>query len=184
MWTGNRCFSRVVCGAILAWALGSCAPGTAAHQPLASTSRAEAAWWYTLAVEPRNTHVRTIAVVEFNPEWVAATILGEAEVRRLVSPDAFAAYRDSDLTFAVTRDLDLDGTAEDIFVGTFGIRSGTRGRFLAVARDGRLVQHFEQPGSAGFSALLAVDEGVRWYKCLECGDYDLLRWTGGTYVLE
>ena len=73
---------------------------------------------------------------------------------------------------------------EEVFVGTYETRSGDRGRFLAVSSAGRLVRHFAHAGSAGFSALLPMQDGVRWYKCLECGEYELLRWSSGAYVLE
>lgn len=111
-------------------------------------------------------------------------MLTEEALARHVLPGQLAVYRSSGLAFVVSRDLDHDGTDEEVFVGTYETRSGDRGRFLAVSSAGRLVRHFAHAGSAGFSALLPMQDGVRWYKCLECGEYELLRWSSGAYVLE
>lgn len=70
-------------------------------------------------------------------------------------------------------------------MGVFETGSGDKGRFLAITRDGALLQHFEHSGEAGFSTLLpyGTDE-VRWYSCMECGDFESLKWSGRSYVLE
>ncbi|MCE7033187.1 hypothetical protein LY625_11265 [Lysobacter sp. GX 14042] len=142
------------------------------------------AWWYDLELDPVDGEVRGIPVGEFDPGWAAASGLGEEELALHVAPAGLAALRDAGLYFVTSQDLDLDGVVEDVFVGTYEAQDGGRGRFLAISRGGRLLRHFVQSGSAGFSALLPVQGGVRWYKCLECGEYELLRWTGGSYVLE
>ena len=182
MWTGSF---RWVPAVVLTAALASCASPGVPQEPVARESGLpDAAWWYGLELEPRGGEVRGIAVAEFSPDWSTATALGEQMLARHVPAEGFAPYRASGFSFVVTQDLDGDGAGEEVFVGTFETRSGTRGRFLAVSREGRLVQHFEHSGSAGFSALLPVEGGVRWYKCLDCGEYESLSWTGGSYVLD
>lgn len=184
MWIGKSCLSQVVPAAILAMALASCASSDASLLEVAKDGgNPDVAWWYDLELEPRGGEVRGIPVGEFDPGWSAAAAFREEELAHHL-PDGLAAYRDSGLSFAVMQDLDRDGTDEEVFVGTYETGNGTRGRFLAVSSAGRLVRHFEHSGSAGFSALLPVKAGVRWYKCLECGEYELLRWTGESYVLE
>lgn len=185
MWTGKSRMARVATAALLATALVSCASPTRPERITGENGvHPEAAWWYNLEVEPRSGVVRGIPIGEFDPGWVAASILEEEELARHQVTDGIAVYRNSGLSFAVTRDLDRDGNGEEVFVGTYETRSGTRGRFLAVSNEGRLLRHFVHPGSAGFSALLPVRDAVRWYKCLECGEYELLRWNGDAYALE
>lgn len=181
MWIG-KCFPRLLASVLLVSAMASCASG--ASLEVEHGSQPAVAWWYDFELEPRDGNVRGIPVDELDPDWIAASILDEGVLAQSVSRESLATYQSSGLRFAVTGDLDSDGIAEDAFVGTFEARDGSRGRFLAVAHEGRLVRHFLQAGDAGFSALLPVDGGVRWYTCLQCGEYELLRWSGGSYVLE
>lgn len=182
MWTGNR-FVQLASAVLLALLASSCA----SHAVRGGADVAEqpaAAWWYEFEQEPQGYVVKGIPIGEFDSGWAAAIVLRDDELAHRVSGAGLAVYLDSGLSFVAEQDLDLDGVDEKMFVGTFEDSDGTRGRFLAVSREGRLVRHFEHAGSAGFSALLPVEDGVRWYKCLECGEYELLRWTGESYVLD
>lgn len=144
-----------------------------------------AAWWYDIAFTPASTAVEGIPVDRFNPSWRAASALDGTLLHGRIPEAAIAHYTGSGFSFRLHADLDKAGGGEEIFVGVFETGSGSKGRFLAITRDGALLQHFEYPGEAGFSALLAngTDE-VRWYSCMECGDYESLKWSGQSYVLE
>lgn len=180
MWIGDP--GRLLLSAALAMALASCASRDLPE--VESGAQPAAAWWYDFELDPGDFQVHGIPVSEFDPNWTAATVLDDEKLGRRVPGGALETFQDSGLRLVVTEDLDLDGVGEEAFVGTYQLADGTRGRFLAVSREGRLIRHFEQAGSAGFSALLPVGDGVRWYKCLECGEFELLRWSGGAYVLE
>ena len=185
MWTGKSVTQKVVAASILAAVLGACASSTPSPGRIGEQGPLpEAAWWYDLEVEPQSDEVRGIPIREFDTDWAAATTLGDGELTQAGPPGGIADLRNSGLAFVAVQDLDRDGIAEEIFVGTYETRAGSRGRFLAVSSGGRLLRHFEHPGSAGFSALLPVGDELRWYKCLECGEFELLRWSGGAYVLE
>lgn len=185
MWTGKFRTRTILAAPILAAALGACASSTPSPGRIGEPGPLpDAAWWYDLEVEPRSSEVRGIPIGEFGTDWAAATTLEDDELTRAGAAGGVADLRNPGLAFVAAQDLDGDGTAEEVFVGTYETRGGSRGRFLAVSSGGRLLRHFEHPGSAGFSALLPVGDGVRWYKCLECGEFELLRWSGGAYVLE
>lgn len=185
MWTGKSGITKVVAAPFLAAALGACASSTPSPGRIGEPGTLpDAAWWYDLQVEPRSGEVRGIPIGEFDTDWAAATTLEDGELTRAGAAGGVADLRNSGLAFVAAQDLDRDGIAEEVFVGTYETRDGSRGRFLAVSSGGRVLRHFVHPGSAGFSALLPVGDGVRWYKCLECGEFELLRWSGGAYVLE
>ncbi|KGM56499.1 hypothetical protein N799_03530 [Lysobacter arseniciresistens ZS79] len=143
-----------------------------------------AAWWYAMEFEPVSRIVHGIDVARFDSSWSRADALGARMLESRVEPGGLSEFHDSGLSLSLTADLDGDGTDEDFFVGVFAANDGSRGRFLAITRDGRLLHHFTQSGTAGFSALLAQGDEVRWYKCLQCGDFDSIRWAGSSYALE
>jgi len=90
----------------------------------------------------------------------------------------------SGLSFTLLTDIDGDTISEEFFVGVYETADGEKGRFVAVTRKGRILQHFKEGGSTGFSALLQGDGEVRWYKCVECGEFESIRWSGQSYILE
>lgn len=141
-----------------------------------------AAWWYEIAFEPISTAVKGIPVNRFDPTWASASTLDDSQLSDRIPKGGLAQY--GDFSFELRADLDEDGGHEDIFVGVFETDSGSRGRFLAITRDGALLQHFQYRGEAGFSALMARTDEVRWYMCMECSEYESLRWSGQSYVLE
>lgn len=143
-----------------------------------------AAWWYEISFEPVSSSVHGIDVSRFDPTWDRASALDANALEGRISAEELARYLDSELSFALKGDLDDDGTPEDVFVGVFSSRGGERGRFVAITRNGQLLQHFTQTGPAGFSALLEYEDGVRWYKCLECGEFDLIKWSGRSFLLD
>ncbi|MGY0557320.1 hypothetical protein [Lysobacter sp. A421] len=144
-----------------------------------------AAWWYDIEFAPSSTTITGVPIDRFNPSWTQASALDDALLHGRIPEMAIAHYAESGFSFRLHSQLDKAKGGEEVFVGVFETGSGSNGRFLAITRDGALVQHFEYPGEAGFSALQAngTDE-VRWYSCMECGDYESLRWSGRSYVLE
>lgn len=171
-------YGTVMCAALLA--IGCQTTGGA----MRTDSPPAAAWWYEIAFEPTSSSVHGIDVGRFDPTWNRASALDARTLEGRISAEELARYLDSELSFALKDDLDDDGTSEDVFVGVFSTRDGERGRFVAITRNGQLLQHFAQTGPAGFSALLEYEDGVRWYKCLECGEFELIRWSGRSFLLD
>jgi hypothetical protein len=143
-----------------------------------------AAWWTTIAFTPASTTVRGIDVKTIDPQWRRAEALDTVMLRTHVSASDLRQLATSQTSFSTTADLDGDGVSEEFFVGVYENADGQKGRFVAITRRGRPVQHFTEAGTAGFSALVRGDREVRWYKCIECGDFETIKWSGSSYVLE
>ncbi len=180
MSTGNRAARRVFAGCVLV--LLACRPEERSTQ-LGSDTPTNA-WWVDVTFAPTSTSVRGIDVPSIDRRWQRAEALDTVMVRSRVSADEVRQFTTSPLSFSVTADLDRDGVPEEFFVGVYERSDGVKGRFVAITRRGRPVQHFTDEGTAGFSALLRSDRDVRWYKCLECDDYETIKWSGRSYVLE
>jgi hypothetical protein len=168
--------------------LVACALLGAACQPEErSAQRADtpiAAWWTTIAFTPASTRVRGIDVQTIDPQWRRADALDTMMLRTHVSESDLRQVATSPTSFSLAADLDGDGVAEEFFVGVYETADGRKGRFVSITRRGRPVQHFTEDGTAGFSALLRGDREVRWYKCMECDDFETIKWSGSSYVLE
>lgn len=155
------------------------------HQPVTGASAVEplTAWWVDMAFTPADNSVDGFDVQTLNPAWEHATALDERLLEERLSERDLKAFQASDLSFALTADIDEDGVSEAFFVGVYQSRTGGMGRFVAIARDGQLVKVFHRPGRNGFSALLQKDRQIRWYQCMECGDFDPIEWDGKKFVL-
>lgn len=180
MWTGNQMTRWLSMVAVL---LCAAACGTGARLPDDQDGSA-AAWWYDMDFEPVSTSIHGTAVKSIDASWKAATVLDIGLLAGRVSQDQLTRFANSGLSFSLRADHDSDGVPESFFVGTFKTETGSTGRFVAVMEDGKLVQHFQHAGAAGFSALLGSADGIRWYKCMECGEFETMIWTGDSYVLE
>lgn len=182
MWTGKQ---TARWGAVLAGLLSVGCQGIATDpSPSPAPDGVATAWWYGMNFEPASSSIRGIDVHEFDPTWTLASALDSGKLETRISADELAQYKNSKLSFLLQSDLDRDGTPEEFFVGVYRTETGEAGRFVAIARDGRLLQHFTHTGRPGFSALLDTGGEVRWYKCMDCGEFETIRWTGGSYVLE
>lgn len=178
MWTGKRC--RQWAGSLAILLMTACA--TPATDTVITPDAPSAAWWYGAIFEPASTVVKGIPVSRFDPAWVRASTLDETQFDHQIRKEDLAGL--GNFSFELQSDLDKDAAGEKIFVGVFETDTGSKGRFLAVTRDGTLLQHFEYRGEAGFSALMAGTDEVRWYMCMECGEFETLKWSGRSYVLE
>jgi len=142
------------------------------------------AWWLAIEFPPDSTAAHGYSLEALDPSWKRVRALEAADVRGRVSEAALTELEQSLLRFETQADLDGDGEAEEVFVGTFQSQDDSTGRFLAIARNDRILAHFAEPGPPGFSAALFVDGELRWYKCLACGDYDTVVPTGSGFALE
>ncbi len=152
--------------------------------PLLADGTPATAWWYAMSFEPVSSSVHGLDVNRFDSNWKLASTLDAKVLEDRIPATDFARYTDSGMSFALQDDLDGDGIPEEVFVGVFSTRGGDGGRFVAITRDGQLIRYFSQSGPAGFSALLKYGDKVRWYKCLECGEFESIRWSGKSFFLE
>ena len=143
-----------------------------------------AAWWYTIEYEPRTTTVHGVDVGTFDKDWKYAASLDANQLKGRISEDDIKKFNQSTLSFSLMTDLDNDGVPENFFVGVYESIGGEKGRFVAITRNGQVLQRFKESGTSGFSALLQIDGEVRWYKCMECGEFESLRWSGHSFILE
>jgi hypothetical protein len=161
--------------------LAGCQPGSESQD---GEDEPIGAWWYGIEFEPSSATVRDIEVHTIDEDWRRGTALDTSLLDGRVSANDIQQFTASPLSFSLLADLDGDGVSEEFFVGVFETVEGGKGRFVAVTRNGRVHEHFEEGGITGFSALLQVEGDVRWYKCMECGEFESIKWSGKSYTLE
>lgn len=152
-------------------------PEPATHAPLT-------AWWVDIQFEPGTAKARGFDARSVDDRWKRMSVLDSNILKRRIPEAEIEKLKKSGFSFSLKADLDRDGVQEDFFVGVYETIDGEPGRFVAIARNGRIVKHFHENGTAGFSALLRGDREVRWYKCMECDSFDSIIWTGEGYSIE
>ena len=55
---------------------------------------------------------------------------------------------------------------------------------MAIFRNSEFIKLFADAGSSGYSSIYLKDNQIRWYKCMECGDFDSILWSGSDYLLQ
>lgn len=149
-----------------------------------TTNTPLAAWWVDIQFQPGAMKARGFDARSVDENWKRITALEADLLKGRISDEEIEKFRKSGFSFSLKSDLDGDGAWEDFFVGVYETNEGEIGRFVAIARNGRIVRQFDESGSGGFSALLQGDGEVRWYKCMECESFDSIRWSGTGFTLE
>lgn len=142
------------------------------------------AWWVDIAFSPDQVVVSGLPVSRFNSQWKTAKALTHKTLIGKISPEDQAQFKASKFKFSARGDLNKDGRQDRVFVGIYRKKDGTEGRFLSIFQNGSLVKTFERDGMPGFSALLLSDGELRWYFCLECGEYESLAWNNSGLFLQ
>lgn len=175
MWTGRATkHCAIVLGATL---LVACSHG---GEPAAPQS----AWWHDIDFTPTSTIVRDVDIRILDQSWESATALDQTLLTGRVSEDEIDAFAQSPMVFSLMSDLNGDGLRETFFVGVYKTADGEQGRFVSILGEGRAPGVFKERGATGFSALMPGESEVRWYKCMECGEFESIIWSGESYVLE
>ena len=151
---------------------------------LCQAQEPDVAWWYEIQFPPDKESVGRISASQLNADWRRVKGLSLQLLGDRVSSAAVREFEQSALRFQIDQDLDGDGTPERAFVGTFAHSDGSTGRFLTILRDEQVVATFSETGPPGFSALLIENDLLRWYKCMQCGEYDSIQARSGTFYLE
>ena len=79
-------------------------------------------------------------------------------------------------------DLDNDAVVENFYVGVYKTKNAM-GRFLIIEKNNKIVMTFQREGTPGFIALFKYKNELRWYKCMQCGDYEKIVASKGSYLL-
>lgn len=149
---------------------------------------ADANWWKTFTLEPRDTELLGVAVGRVNRDWVRATAL-EASA---LSAAQRAELTGKDRQFVLNGDFNADGRPDRVLVGVYQDKQGKRGSFVAVftRRDDRSWQAVysevgDEPGQ--FSVLhQPADNPYRlyWDQCLDCTSSAAVTWGGNGFFLS
>lgn len=142
------------------------------------------AWWVNAKFEPSGATINGIRLDKIDSEWIGAKRLSTEEVASIASPAEQAEFAQSQFKFTMSMDLDNDAIVENFYVGVFKTKNAT-GRFLIIEKNNNIVMKFQREDMPGFSALLKYKNELRWYKCMQCGDYEkIVAANGGFLLLE
>lgn len=179
MWIGNPMQRCLLAGSL--FLLLACAPQNASRSDI---DKPGIAWWYTIMFQPESKVTHDIEAGTINKRWRYAHALNLHDLKGRISAGDIKQFQASPLSFSISTDLDGDGVFEEFFVGVYEEGDGNSGRFVIITKNGIPVNYFTEGGSPGFSAVLRSGSEVRWYKCMECGEFESIRWTGQSYVIE
>ncbi|MEE9395380.1 MAG: hypothetical protein V3V31_00060 [Methylococcales bacterium] len=149
-----------------------------------SVTYPQVAWWYDIEFEADQTNIRGLDLNIFGKDWSRAKLLSADDLKGKITQRSLQTFLESDFRFENKMDLNSDSHMEDIVVGVYEKENSAKGKFLAIFKDAVPIAVMEAEGAAGFSALLIHQNRLRWYHCLECGDFETIVWTGTNYFLE
>jgi hypothetical protein len=149
-----------------------------------SEQQPAAAWWLDMSFTPDQETLNGVPVVQFSKDWKKAKLLSVEDLKGRISNGEFKEFLGSGFTFKRRLERNENRARVDAYVGVYESQDGTKGRFLAILHDQTPIKVFRDGAVPGFSALRADHNVLRWYRCMQCSDFDTLRWTGKAYVLE
>ena len=142
------------------------------------------AWWLTLTINPEYSKLDNINVSEFRDDWSKAIYLDDALIKKKVNSAQYAEFKQSQFSHLLNLDLNKNNINETIKVGVFEKKNNKKGIFLAIFENNKLLKVFSDSTNKGFSTLLKYNNTLRWYKCMNCGDYESIKWNGKTFTIE
>ncbi len=145
---------------------------------------ANKAWWLSVEFDPSESDIKGIPVSKVNPKWKQALVLNSVYFKHHITETDYAYIQNSNLNFEIKINIDNTPEKEIFFVGIYKTISGEKGRYLAIMRDTKIVKLFIHSGFSGYSSIYANNNVIRWYKCMECSDYDSIEWTGSGYSIK
>jgi hypothetical protein len=151
---------------------------------LSRSGQPAAAWWLDMSFTPDQETLNGIPVAQFSKDWKKAKLLSVEDLMGRISDSELREFMRSGLTFKKQLAGKKNRAPVDAYVGVYESQDAKRGRFLAIVHDKTPVKVFREGAVPGFSALRADHNVLRWYRCIQCSDFDTLRWTGKAYVLE
>lgn len=142
------------------------------------------AWWLSEELFANSTEINGIDISNIDPDWKYATVLSKKYFELRLSKDQIEDIRQSDLHFELIEKLGSAQQEDTFVVGAYETLSGHKGRFIAVFRGTTFIQKFTHSGFSGYSSLYLDGNHLRWYKCIQCSDFDELRWSELGYSLQ
>ena len=149
-----------------------------------STLEPNKAWWTAKKFCAEKSNFMEIPVSELNPGWEYITVFDKSYFEGTLLEYQYLDIQSSPLKFSIRANLDDEPSEERVIVGVYKTKSAQQGRFLAILRNSGVVKVFTHQGDAGYSSLFYDDEAVRWYKCMQCSDYDSIFWSGTSFTLN
>lgn len=143
-----------------------------------------AAWWLSEEFFAQDKEINGTDISQIDPDWKYATVLSHAFLDIHLSKDTTQDIRLSNLKFELTEKLDGAPQKATFIVGLYKMKSGHTGRFIAIFTGTTFIQKFTHSGFSGYSSLYYDGDHIRWYKCIECNDFDELRWSESGYSLQ
>ncbi|WP_230970347.1 hypothetical protein [Nitrogeniibacter aestuarii] len=177
MWIGKLKYGAAITCISLSAACTSAEPPAPA-EPLT-------AWWLTLHLDANDQQVAGIPISQLNPAWSGASELTLKKLEAIVSDTELKALTNTQLRLSASADLNGDGAPERYLVGVYRTPAGQTGRFLLALTGNTPQAHMVTDRSeAAFSALELSGNTMNWYKCLQCGEFEVVRWSNGRLVVE
>ncbi|WP_157576317.1 hypothetical protein [Pseudoalteromonas sp. SW0106-04] len=149
-----------------------------------STLEPNKAWWTVKKFCAEKSNITKLPVSKLNPDWEYITVFDKSYLEETLPESQYLDIQSSPLKFSIRANLDDEPSEERIIVGVYKTKSAQQGRFLAILRDSSVVKVFTHQGGAGYSSLSYDGEAVRWYKCMQCSDYDSIFWSGTSFTLN
>jgi hypothetical protein len=137
---------------------------------------ARSAWWLRSEFHPFDLEVRGIPVSKIRATWCKATAF-----RQDLFPPGLASDLDHSggLSFAVDGFFDGSKTRQTALVGAYETCAGKRGSFLLILawpQGGAPVIRFVHEMGIPFGMLMAADDTVTVFHCIDCSHFTEFRW--------
>ncbi len=142
------------------------------------------AWWLNLSITPNKTILNNINITSYNKNWLSAAFLNDELIKTRVTNTQFTELKNSNFKLSLNKDINGNKVDETIRVGVYLDKKNKKGIFLAVFEKKKLLKVFTDSSNNGFSALIKDNKSVRWYKCMNCGEYELIQWNGKSYIIQ
>lgn len=149
-----------------------------------STLEPNKAWWTVKKFCAEKSNITELPVSKLNPDWEYITVFDKSYFEETLPEYQYLDIQSSSLKFSIRANLDDEPSEERVIVGVYKTKSAQQGRFLAILRNSSVVKVFTHQGDAGYSSLFYDGEAVRWYKCMQCSDYDSIFWSGTSFTFN
>lgn len=164
--------------------IGALLSGCSGSKNNVSVQPPEEAWWVSKQFTALEDNIHETPLVDINKDWKLVSILSTKYLEAHLSEAQYTNIQNSPLSPSVEANLDGLPGMETLFVGVFESYSGATGRFIAIKQDRKIIKYFTHSGMAGYSSVYLDGDKLRWYKCMECNDFDVILWSQGKYVLQ
>lgn len=147
------------------------------------TQAEEYSWWLFKEFPTMETAIGHSFSEKFASDVQSISTLTPGFLKNHLTEEQFNSVERSGLFQNINENINDHPHQEKISVGIYDKLSGEKGRFIAIHSENE-TQIFTHPGITGYSGILIKNQKIRWYKCLDCNDYDLIYWSGRRFIIE